>query len=183
MVGWAALAGFALLALRRQDPDRDRGAGGGPIAGVAVIAVVLGGWSGSSARSTTAYFTDAGSAASGAVAAHTVAPPASASCSAALVQATVSWPADSRYDHAVVLRRISNGVVVSTRQVTGAGNSTTYSGLSDFGLVVGAGTVDFQVEITSKLVVAPTWVSATAHTYSAIRVVAVVVGASATCTT
>jgi signal peptidase I len=181
LLSCAALAGVALLALRR--PRADGRTGHGPIAGVAVVALAVGGWGGASSRATTAYFTDAGTAASGSIASHTLAPPVSASCSSTQVQATVSWPADPRYDYAVVLRRISNGALVSTRQVTGAGNSTTYSGLSDFGLVIGAGTVDFQVEITSKLAVAPTWTSTTARTYSAIRVVAVVVGSTATCTT
>jgi signal peptidase I len=181
LLGCAALAFVALLALRR--PRGHDGPGHRSIAAVAVVALALGGWGGSSGRATTAYFTDAGTAASGSVVSHLLAPPASASCSSALVQATVSWPADPRYDYTVVLRRISNGAVVSTRQVTGAGSSTVYSGLSNFGLVVGAGTVDFQVEITSTLVVAPTWASSTARTYSAIRVVAIAVGASATCTT
>lgn len=117
------------------------------------------------------------------VGAHTVVRPASASCSAALLSATVSWPGDARYDYEVVLRRVSNGNVVSTSQVTGSGASITYSGLASFGLVVGAGTVDFQVEIRSYLANTTSWRSSEVRTYGNIRVVAVVIGATVSCTT
>jgi signal peptidase I len=177
----AAMACVAMLTLL--SPGTGLRSGRGSVAGVAVIALLLGGWGGSATRATSAYFTDTGTAASGVLASHLLAPPATASCSSTLIQATVSWPADPRYDYTVVLRRISDNTVVSTREVTGTANSTVYTGLSDFGLVVGAGTVDFQVEIASQLAIAPTWTSSTARTYSAIRVVAVLVGATATCTT
>ena len=90
---------------------------------------------------------------------------------------------DPRYDYEAVLRRVSTGNVVSTRQITGNSISTTYSGLLDFGLVVGAGTVDFTVEIRSKLATATSWESATTRNYGNIRVLAIVIGATASCTT
>jgi signal peptidase I len=131
-----------------------------------------------------ATFTDDATMTAGPFAATTVVPPASASCTAALLSATVSWPNPAPgYDYEVVLRRISNGAVVSTRQVTGTVTSVTYTGLTDFGLVVGAGTVDFNVEIRSRLAAAPTWTSATVRTYSLIRVLAVAVGATVSCVT
>ena len=135
------------------------------------------------AGDTTAYFTDNPRLASSALSRVTLTPPSPATCSSALLSATVSWPADARYDYEVVLRRVSNGAVVSTRQVTGSGSSVTYSGLLDFGLVVGAGTVDFNVEIRSKLASAPTWTSSTVTTYSSVRVLAILVGATVGCTT
>lgn len=130
-----------------------------------------------------AWFDDTGSVTSGAIATHTVVPPASASCSAALLTGTVSWPGDARYDYEVVLRRVSSGAVVSTTQVTGATTSVTYSGLASFGLVVGAGTVDFQVEIRSYVAGATTWRSATVRTYTYLRVFAILIGATVSCTT
>jgi len=115
-------------------------------------------------QTTLASFTDNPSLTTGSFAAHTVLPPASASCSDGLLTATVWWPSDPRYDYEVVLRRVSTGHVVSTRQVTGSGASTTYLGLLDFGLVVGIFNIDFQVEIRSKLATATTWVSSTVRT-------------------
>jgi signal peptidase I len=119
----------------------------------------------------------------GPFAAHTLVAPASATCTSALLSATVTWP-DPRpgYDYEVVLRRVSNNAVVSTRQIVGAARSVTYTGLTDFGLVVGAGTVDFHVEIRSKLASTPTWTSAAVRTYASIRVLAIAVGATASCT-
>lgn len=135
-------------------------------------------------QTTTAAFTDDPSLTTGSFAAHTVLRPDSVSCSSALLSATVSWPSkDPRYDYEAVLRRVSTGAVVSTRQITGASTSTTYSGLLDFGLVVGAGTVDFQVEIRSKLASASSWQSSSVRTYGNIRVLAIVIGATASCTT
>jgi len=130
-----------------------------------------------------AAWTDPADISGTAITAHAVAPPVSASCSSALLVATVSWPGDARYDYEVVLRRVSNSSVVSTRQVTGAETSVTYSGLADFGLVVGAGTVDFQVEIRSYLASTTSWRSASVQTYTYVRVFAIVIGATATCTT
>jgi len=131
-----------------------------------------------------AAFSDTGTANGSSLAAHTVVRPTSASCSAALLSATVTWTdQDARYDYEVVLRRVSNNAVVSTRQITGSSVSTTYTGLSDFGLVVGAGTVDFNVEIRSKLSSATSWQSSTVRTYSSIRVLAIVIGATVSCTT
>jgi signal peptidase I len=118
-----------------------------------------------------------------AIAAHTVLRPASSSCTSAVVSATVSWPGDARYDYEVVLGRVSPDTVVSTRQVTGAATSTTYTGLTDFGLDTGAGTVDFQVEVTSYLAGTTAWRSASARTYSNIRVVAIGLGLTVSCTT
>jgi signal peptidase I len=133
---------------------------------------------------TWAAFSDTGAANGSSLAAHTVVRPDNASCSAALLSATVTWTnQDPRYDYEVVLRRVSNGAVVSTRQITGSSVSTTYTGLSDFGLVVGLGTVDFDVEIRSKLASATSWQSSDVRTYSSIRVVAVLIGATASCTT
>ena len=135
-------------------------------------------------QTTQASFTDDASLTTGSFAAHTVLPPASASCSSALLTATISWPNDVRYDYEVVLRRVSNGAVVSTRQITGAASSTTYVGLASFGLVVGLGpAVTFQVEIRSKLVDATSWQSSTVRTYSNISVLAIVVGSLVSCTT
>jgi len=83
-----------------------------------------------------------------------------------------------------VLRRVSNNAVASTRQVTGASTSTIYNGLSDFGLTGDLGTVDFQVEIRSYLATTPAWQSTDLRIYTFVRVVvAVIVGASVTCTT
>jgi signal peptidase I len=133
---------------------------------------------------TWATFSDQGTVTSGSLAAHTVVRPATIGCSSSLLSATITWAnEDPRYDYEVVLRRVSNGNVVSTRQITGASVSTTYAGLTDFGLVVGAGTVDFQVEVRSKLATATSWVSSDVRTYSAIRVLAILVGATASCTT
>ena len=76
---------------------------------------------------------------------------------------------------------MSTGAVVSTRQITGAGLSTTYVGLTDFLLSTGLGNVDFQVEIRSKLATATSWLSSTVRTYSNIRVS--LVGLIPSCTT
>lgn len=116
------------------------------------------------------------------LAAHTVLSPTSASCSSSLLTATVDWDADPRYDYETVLRRVSTGAVVSTQQVTGNDNSTTYLGLASFGLVVGAGLVEFQVEITAYLADSPTWRAATPHVYQNIRVLAILIGATVSCT-
>ena len=148
-------------------------------AGLAALVVTLSGVPG-----TGAAFTDTGDAATGSFSAHTVLAPDSASWSSVLLSATVTWPEQNPlYDYSVTLRRISNGAVVSTTQVTGAATSITYTGLTSFGLVVGAGTVDFQVEIRSYLAATPAWTAATLRTYSAVRVLAIAVGATATCTT
>ncbi len=158
-----------------------------PVRGGAVVAVALLGGAlavgGGRPAPTMAWFTDTGSVATSSLATHTVLAPASASCSSAALAATVQWPADSRYDYEVVLRRISNGTVVSTTQVTGSSSSITYSGLASFGLVVGAGTVDFQVEIRSYLANTPAWRSSGIRTYQSLRVLAILVGATVSCTT
>jgi signal peptidase I len=136
------------------------------------------------AASTQASFTDAPKLSTGSLATHTVQPPDSTSCSASLLTATVQWPSkDPRYDYEAVLHRVSTGDVVSTRQITGSSVSTTYSGLTSFGLFVGAGTVDFQVEIRSKLATATTWESATVRSYGNLRVFALLFGATVSCTT
>jgi signal peptidase I len=135
-------------------------------------------------QTTQASFTDNPSLTTGAFAAHTVQRPTSASCSDGLLTATVSWTNDPRYDYEVILRRVSTGAVVSTRQITGATSSTTYTGLLSFGLVVGLGpAVDFTVEIRSKLATAPSWESSSVRTYSNVRVLAVLIGATVSCTT
>ena len=131
-----------------------------------------------------AWFTDTATLTAGPSAAHVVARPDSTQCTALVLAVTVSWPdKDPRYDYEVVLRRVGTGAVVSTREVTGAATGVTYSGLVDFGLVVGAGTVDFQVEVRSRLATATSWTSADVRTYSALRVFAVAVGAPASCPT
>lgn len=135
------------------------------------------------AQTTQASFTDNPSLTTGSFAAHTVQPPNSASCSDGLLTATVSWTNDPRYDYEVVLRRVSNGAVVSTRQITEASSSTTYTGLAAFNVGIGLGTVDFQVEIRSKLATATSWQSSTVKTYSHIRVLQVIVGTTVSCTT
>lgn len=173
--------GFGLLVFALR-PSRAPAAGRRRVA--AFLAVPLAGVLVSvAAAPSSAFFTDTGTATSGSLASHTVLRPASASCSAALLVATVSWPGDARYDYEVVLRRVSNGSVVSTTQVTGTGTSVTYSGLASFGLVVGAGTVDFQVEITSYLAGSTSWRSADARVYTYIRVLAILIGATVSCTT
>jgi signal peptidase I len=169
-------------------PGSARPRGGRRRFDVVVVALVVAGlgvgWRAAPMQATRASFTDAPSLTTGQFAAHTVLRPDSASCSSSLLSATISWPAkDPRYDYEVVLRRVSTGAVVSTRQVTGAGVSTTYSGLSSFGLVVGAGTVDFQVDVRSKLATATSWTSATVRTYANVRVLAIVIGATVSCTT
>jgi hypothetical protein len=135
------------------------------------------------AQTTRAEFTDNPSLTTGSFAAHTVQPPDSASCSDGLLTATVSWPNDLRYDYEVVLRRVSNGAVVSTRQITGTSSSTTYTGLTAFNLGIGLGTVDFQVEIRSKLATATSWQSSSVKTYSHIRVLQIIAGTTVSCTT
>jgi predicted ribosomally synthesized peptide with SipW-like signal peptide len=129
-----------------------------------------------------AWFSDTATVTTAPSTAHVLARPDATECTAALLTATVSWPEkDPRYDYEVVLRRVATGAVVSTRSVTGAATSTTYSGLLDFGLVVGAGQVDFQAEVRSRLATAPTWTSADTRTSATIRVFAVAVGATASC--
>jgi signal peptidase I len=135
-------------------------------------------------QTTQASFTDDATLTTGSFAAHTVLPPASASCSDTLLTATVSWPGDVRYDYEVILYRVSTGAAVLTRQVTGAASSTTYVGLTDFLLSSALfGSVDFRVEIRSKLVTATStpWQSSTVRTYSNIRVA--LVGLFPSCTT
>lgn len=180
----AAACGLVLFAFRRTSAPSAAATPGSrrraaarlavPLAAVVVATMATPAWAG---------FTDTGTVTSGSVATHAVVAPASSSCSAVLLAATVSWPGDQRYDYEVVLRQVSNGTVVSTRQVTGASTSTTYSGLASFGLVAGAGTFDFQVELRSYLADTTTWRSATVRTYQNIRVAAVVVGATVSCTT
>jgi predicted ribosomally synthesized peptide with SipW-like signal peptide len=136
-----------------------------------------------SVRPTLAYFSDSPTAESGTITGHTVAPPASATCSSSVLNATVTWPADTRYDYEVVLRKVSNSTIVSTTQVTGTTSSIQYSGLSAFGVVVGAGQIDFNVEIRSKLATTLSWVSSTVHTYASIRVLAILIGGTVSCTT
>lgn len=154
----------------------------GSVVGLAALTVAVTGCGGLAARGTTAYFTDTATLASGVIESGDLAPPASASCSADLLDTTVSWPADPRYDYEVVLRRVSDATIVATRQVTGSDDSTTYTGLGDFGLVAGDGTVDFRVEVTSTLANASSWASSTARSYDTIRVRALPVGATASCT-
>ena len=132
---------------------------------------------------TMAWFTDDGSATTGALATHTVVSPASASCSGALLTGTVSWPADARYDYEVILRRVSTSQVISTTQVTGSNASISYTGLTSFGSPVGLGTFDYQVEIRSYLANATTWRAATTRNYQYLRLVVVIVGATVSCTT
>ena len=133
----------------------------------------------------TAAWTDPVGATGTELAAHALAPPASATCSTPLVlAATVSWPADARYDYEVVLRRVSPDTVVSTKQVSGTASSVTYTGLTDFGVGSVVAPVDFQVEIRSYLAGTPSWRSAAVRTYTYIRLLQVViVGASTSCTT
>ena len=173
-----ALGSVALFSLWRPGTGASRSS----VVGLAALTVAVAGCGGLT-RGTTAYFSDTATLASGAIEAGELAPPDSASCSADLLKATVSWPADSRYDYEVVLRRVSDAAIVSTREITGSDDSATYTGLGDFGLIAGDGTVDFQVEVTSTLANAPSWTSSTGRTYNAIRVVALTVGATATCTT
>lgn len=160
---------------RRGSPHRRRARRVGATA-VATMAVIAG-----PAGPASAAWTDPVAVSGTTLTAYTVPAPASSSCSSLLLAATVSWPADAALDYSVVLRRISSGSVVSTTQVTGAGNSVTYSGLASFGLVVGAGTVDFQVEITSYLANTTTWQSSSARVYSKITVLAILIGATVSC--
>ena len=185
LCGGLVVAGLIVLAF---GPGGARPRGGRrraeAVALVLVVAAVGAGARVAPAQTARAAFTDAPSLTTGSFAAHTVVRPDSVSCSAALLSATISWPSkDPRYDYEAVLRRVSTGNVVSTRQITGNSISTTYSGLLDFGLVVGAGTVDFTVEIRSKLATATSWESATTRNYGNIRVLAIVIGATASCTT
>lgn len=148
-----------------------------------VLAVLAGIFSLAVAAPALAVWSDTPVSVSGStLSAHTVLSPTSADCSGALLAGTVSWDADPRYDYEVTLRRVSNGAVVSTRQVTGSDNSVSYLGLASFGLVVGAGTVDFQVEITAYLAAAPSWRAAAPHIYQSMRVLAILVGATVSCT-
>jgi signal peptidase I len=174
-----ALGSVALFSLWRPGTGASRG----PVVGLAALTVAVAGCGGLATRGTTAYFSDTATLASGAIESGDLEPPASASCLADQLEATVSWPADPRYDYEVVLRRVSDKTIVSTRQVTGSDDGATYTGLGDFGLVAGDGTVEFQVEVTSTLANAPSWASSTARSYDTIRVLALTVGATATCTT
>jgi signal peptidase I len=185
LVGGLVIAGVLFVAF---GPGSGRPRGGrrrAEVVTVAVVAVALGiGWRAAPMQTTQASFSDDPSLTTGQVNAHTVLRPDSASCSSSLLSATVSWPSkDPRYDYEAVLRRVSNGAVVSTRQITGSLVSTTYTGVSSFGLVLGAGTIDFQVEIRSKLATTTSWTSATVRTYANVRVVAILVGATVSCTT
>jgi signal peptidase I len=180
LVAMALLAAFG--------PGSARPRGGRRRADVVAVGLVLVALGASSqvppVQTTQASFTDDPSLTTASFATHTVQRPDSVTCSAALLSATVTWPSkDPRYDYEAVLRRVSTGVVVSTRQITGAAVSTTYSGLTSFGLVVGAGTVDFQVEIRSKLATATSWESSAVRTYGNLRVFAIVIGATVSCTT
>jgi signal peptidase len=131
--------------------------------------------------STFAWFTDNGTVTS-AAATHNVVSPTSASCSAALLTATVSWTADPRYDYEVILRRVTApSSIISTQQITGANSSVTYTGLTSFG-TPGLGTFDYQVEIRSYLANTTTWRAANAHTYQYLRLAALIVGATVSCT-
>ena len=186
LVGGLVVAGVLVLAF---GPGSSRPRGGrrrAEVTAALLVAAALGATTTMSpARPALAAFTDSPSLTTGSFGAHTVVRPDSVSCSSALLSATVSWPSkDPRYDYEVVLRRVSTGNVVSTpRQVTGNATSTTYTGLVDFGLVVGLGTVDFTVEVRSKLATAASWESATTRDYANIRVRAVLVGATVSCTT
>lgn len=184
LVGGLVVAGLLVLAF---GPGTSRPRGGRRRAEVTtalLVVVALGATTTMSpAQPALAAFTDSPSLTTGSFAAHTVVRPESVNCSSALLSATVSWPSkDPRYDYEVVLRRVSTGNVVSTRQVTGTAISTTYTGLVDFG-IVGLGTVDFTVEVRSKLATATSWESATTRNYANIRVLAVLLGATASCTT
>jgi len=92
------------------------------------------------------------------VVAHSVQEPDSTTCSASTPSATITWPEkDSRYDYEVQLKSW-DGSVVSTKQVTGGAVSQTYSGASDFGLVVlSVGVYDYTVEIRSYLAASTSW--------------------------
>lgn len=178
------LVACALLAAFGPGSGRPRGGRRRAVAPVVLALVALGaGWQAPPTHSTLAAFTDDASLTTGSFATHTVLPPDSASCSDTLLSATVSWPSkDPRYDYEVVLRRVSTNAVVSTRQITGAGLSTTYVGLTDFLLTSGlSGTVDFRVEIRSKLATATSWQSSTVRTYGNIRVA--LLGLVPSCTT
>ncbi len=179
----AAACGLVLFAFRRTSAPSDTTSRSRRPAGTLLAVPLAAAVVATTAAPTWATFTDTATMTSGSIASHTVVAPASSSCSAALLAATVSWPGDQRYDYEVVLRRVSNSAVVSTTQVTGASTSIVYSGLASFGLVVGAGTVDFQVEIRSYLAGTTTWRSATVRTYQHVRVVAILVGATVSCTT
>ena len=150
-----------------------------------LVLVALGaGTQGPPVQTTQASFTDDASLTTGSFAAHTVQPPASASCSEGLLSlsATVSWPNDVRYDYEVILYRVSTGAVVSTRQIEGGASSTTYLGASAFGSGFGLA-VAFRVEIRSKLANATSWQSSTVRTYANLSVLQVfLVGVTVTCT-
>jgi hypothetical protein len=90
--------------------------------------------------------------------AHLVAAPDSTTCSVSSPNATIAWPEkDARYDYEAVLKRADNSVV-STRQVTGAAVSQTYTATGDFGFgLLALGTYDFTVEIRSYLAATPAW--------------------------
>lgn len=185
LIGGVVVAGLLVLAFGPGSAKPRGGRRRAEMSAVALVVIALGAaGTASPSQPTVAAFTDDASLTTGSFAAHTLVRPDSVSCSSALLSATISWPSkDPRYDYEVILRRVSNGNVVSTRQVTGSSTSTTYTGLLDFGLVVGAGTVDFTVEVRSKLATATSWQSATTRNYANIRVLAILIGATASCTT
>lgn len=115
-----------------------------PVAGLAAVSV--------GTQGTLAWFTDEGTVTGTAQTTHSVVRPTAVGCANANPTATASWPVEVRYDYEVVLRRESNGTVVSTRQVTGTGGSTGYTAPGDFGLgALAAGNYDFDVEVRSYL--------------------------------
>jgi signal peptidase I len=176
MLAVVALVVVALTTLRRPGVRRV----GGATAAVAIAALGLAAAGPMAVRGTSAHFTDTASA-DARIGAATIAPPVGLTCTSDLLAATIAWPADPGLDYEVALRRISTGEVVSTREVTGADSSVVYAGTTDFGDVVGDGTVGFDVEVTSRLARAAAWRSSVARTYSAIHVVAVDDGATVTC--
>lgn len=95
-------------------------------------------------------------------AAHTVLPPISSTCAASTPTVTIAWPErDPLYDYEVVLKRSDNSVA-STKQVTGAAVSQTYTATGDFGFgALALGNFDFTVEIRSYLAASTPWQSST----------------------
>lgn len=176
LLGGAAV-GVLLLGFRRPEP---RGGGRHRVSTAVVAPAVASVMLLLATSGTSAAFQDVGTVTTGTLTGHLVVSPSSATCSAGLLSATVSWPADARYDYEVLLRRVSNNQVVSgPTQITGSASSRTFSSLSS-GL--GLGTFDFQVEIKAYLANAPTWVAPSVHIYKYVRVVAILVGATASCT-
>lgn len=170
-------AGLLVLALRgprtprREPPVRGKRSARRPVAAAVAVAAVAAVVPAGSADA--AAWMDNVTVSGTALTATRVLPPDSSSCGVVGNAATISWPEkNGGYDYEVVLRRKSDGQVVSTKQVTGSAVSQSYTAPGDFNLaLLAVGTFDYTVDVRSYLAAAPTWRSvSTLPVASTIRV-------------